>query len=329
MTSFLQLIRYKNLLFILGMQAIMQQLIIAPVLQKYGFEYPFIDIHSLLLFIATICIAAAGYVINDYFDIKIDRINKPEKVLVSTVFSKRFAMLTHQILTVAGILCGLALAWMVKSFTLGFLFIAIPGLLWFYSASYKRQFLTGNIIVALLASLSVLITGITAVALLKATYSELVFETTIPREIYSWIGAFAVFAFLLTLIREIVKDMEDVEGDAEMECRTMPIVWGQKKSTYFVSALVVITITALLAGMWKLIPFEGNLTMKYILFTVIIPLIVLLVQLFRAKNKAHLHTISSLAKYIMLAGVLYAFVFYFLLAKAWDLSFFNIFILKQ
>lgn len=329
MTQFLQLVRYKNLLFLAFIQLAMQQLVITPILQKYGFDYQPISDSTVLLLVATLCIAAAGYIINDYFDIKTDRINRPEKVLVTTYFSKKTASVMHQVLTGVGMLSGFLLAWYLRSITLGILFITVPGLLWFYSASYKRQFLTGNLVVALLAGLSVLITGIVAVAELQKTFAELLFETTIPREIYTWTGAFALFAFLLTLIRELIKDMEDAEGDAEIECRTVAIVWGAFKTKVLITGLVLLTIGLLLTGILYYLPFEGQLSLKYMLFTVIVPLAVLTVLLFRATDKAALHTASALAKYIMVAGVLYAFVFYYLLAKAYGLSLFNILVLKQ
>jgi 4-hydroxybenzoate polyprenyltransferase len=328
MNTILQLIRYKNLLFIALIQFIMQQLVIAPLLQKYGFEYIKADISLLLLIIATVSIAAAGYAINDYFDIKIDRINKPEKLIVGNTISKRQAMLTHQILTGIGIICGLILAYQLRSFTLAFIFIVAPGLLWFYSASYKRQFLTGNLVVSLLSALSVLVVGIVAVADLKQTYNDLLFQTTIPAEIYSWIGGFALFSFIITLIRELIKDMEDVEGDKEMECRTVAIVWGEKRTKILIYSLVAFTILLLLFVSKQYIPFTNPLSFKYILFGLILPLLALCYLVYKADNQKALHAASSFVKYIMLLGVMYSIVFYFLLAQQFGVSLFNLFMIK-
>lgn len=328
MNKYFQVVRYKNLLFLAFIQWVMQQVVIAPLLQKYGFEYINADVSLLLLITATVCIAAAGYVINDYFDIKIDRINKPEKQFVGTVISKQQAMLLHQILTGVGVICGLVLAFSLKSFTLAFLFIVVPGLLWFYSASYKRQFLTGNLIVALLAALSVLIVGISAVADLKHTYADLVFQTTIPSEIYGWISGFATFSFLLTLIRELVKDMQDVEGDKEMECRTVAIVWGEHKTKLLIYTLVIITIALLIVSDKLLFPYSDTISFKYILFGLIIPLFAFTYLIFNANSPYSLQKAATFLKYIMLLGVLYSFVFYFILAKTYALSLFNLFMIK-
>lgn len=325
---FLNLIRYKNLLILALLQFLLQQLIIAPLLQKYGFEYIMPDLSLYLLITATVCIAAAGYVINDYFDVKIDRINKPDKMLVTTYFSKNAAMRIHQVLTVIGVLAGLFLAYNLKSFTLAFVFIVIPGLLWFYSASYKRQFAVGNFIVALMAAISVLIVAIVSVAELKLNYADLIYQTPIPTEIYSWIGGFALFAFLLTFIREIVKDLQDREGDAELECRTMAIVWGELKTKLFIYFVVIISVAALFFVVSSLIPFEGNLTFKYLLFAIVVPLVVFCYLLHTSHAPASYNTASGMLKYIMLAGILYSVLFYFLLAKTYTLSLFNLFVIQ-
>lgn len=207
MTAFFKLIRVRNLIFLAFIQLIMRQVILMPILQTYGFEISQNNISIVLLIVATIFIAAGGYVLNDYFDVKIDRINRPDSVVVTNEISKRMAMTLHQVLTAVGILSGLALAYMSSSLTLAFIFIVIPGLLWFYSASYKRQFIIGNLAVAFMAAMSVLIVAITEMAFLKMEYGNLIYETPIPEQIYGWLGGFALFSFLTTWIREIIKDM--------------------------------------------------------------------------------------------------------------------------
>src|SRR5690606_27459469 len=140
--------------------------------------------------------------------------------------SRRMAMLLHQILTAIGVLLGVALSYFSSSYSLLLIFIVILGLLWFYSASYKRQFPVCNLVVALVAGLAVMLVGFVDVAVLRQQYYSLVVNTGIAEQIYAWTGGFALFSFLLTWIREVIKDMEDLEGDREMECRTMPIIWG-------------------------------------------------------------------------------------------------------
>jgi 4-hydroxybenzoate polyprenyltransferase len=237
-------------------------------------------------------------------------------------------MLLYQGLTIGGVIAGIILAWLLKSFTLALIFIAVPGLLWFYSASYKRQFITGNIIVAFVAGLSVFIVGMTEMAILQKKFGLLIFEIEVPQQIYGWTGGFAFFAFLLTWIREIIKDMEDVYGDRELECRTMPIVWGTLRSKIVIWVLIFITIVLLLVSNTFLIPFEGTLTLRYIIFGIILPLMALSYLIYKAKHPKDYHQASTLSKFIMFTGLFYTFIVYYLLAKTTGISMFNTFIIQ-
>ena len=329
MSDYLKLIRWKNLLFIILIQWLMQHAVVYPLLQTFGFET--VQHHSfyLLLMAASVLIAAGGYVINDYFDVKIDRINKPTEVIAGEAVPLASAMLLYQILTALGTVTGLIISFLSGSFTLGFIFILTPGLLWFYSASYKRQFLVGNLIVSLSSALSVLIVGVLAVALLKLQYSnELLQQTPVPSKVYGWIGGFAGFAFLLTWIREIIKDMEDREGDMEMECRTMPIKWGETHTKRFLYALITFTIASLFFICFRYIHFEGTLTLRYLIFGIVIPLTVLAFLIFKARRKEDFRQASTLSKIIMLTGVFYSLIFYYLQAEEFGISLFGLFLIK-
>ena len=328
MTIYLKLIRYKNLIFIAFAQFVMRQVVLVPILQTFGFDATMDTTMLFLLITATVLIAAGGYVINDYFDVKIDFINKPDKQIVGNEISRHKAMLLHQILTGLGVVCGLLLAFFARSFTLAFIFIVIPGLLWFYSASYKRQFLIGNLVIAFISAITILIVGIAQLAFLQKEYGSLVFETPIPTHFYAWIGGFALFSFLLTLIREIIKDVEDEKGDREMECRTLPIKWGIKKTKLFLYCLTALTVILLLLANFYFIHFDGTLTLRYILFGIILPFIALCYLIYKAIVKTDFHQASNLSKVIMFIGVLYSFVFYYLQAKTFGISLFNIFVLK-
>ena len=328
MINYLKVIRYQNLIFLAFIQFVMRQVVLAPILQTFGFEDSFDNGILGLLIVATTFIAAGGYILNDYFDIKIDAINKPDKQIVSKHITRQTAMLLHQILTGIGILCGLVLAYIAHSFTLGFIFIVVPGLLWFYSASYKRQFIIGNLVISFLAAISILVVGITQLAFLQKEFGKLIFETPIPQQFYGWIGGFATFAFLCTWIREIIKDMEDEKGDREMECHTMPIKWGIKRTKLFLYGLIIITIAALLLSNEFFIHFEGTMTIRYLFFGLVLPFAALIYLIFVAKTPQDFHQASTLCKVIMLIGILYSFVFYYLQAKTFGISLFNLFILK-
>jgi 4-hydroxybenzoate polyprenyltransferase len=306
----------------------MQQIVIVPILQTFGFDKSLDNWILILLIVSTELIAAGGYVLNDYFDVKIDAINHPEKQIVGLKISRHNAMKMHQILTFPGIICGIAIAYYIRSFSLGFIFIVIPGLLWFYSASYKRQFIIGNIVIAFLAGMSILVVGITQLAFLEKEFGKLIFQTPIPQRIYGWIGGFAVFSFLCTWIREVIKDMEDEKGDREMECRTLPIKWGIKNTKLFLYGLILITVSGLFLANEFFIPFNGTLTFRYIIFGLVLPFAVLIYFIFSAKTPVEFHQSSTFLKAIMVIGVLYSFVFYYLQAKTFGISIFNLFIVR-
>ena len=325
--SYLNLIRYKNLLFLLLMMWCMQRCVAEPILAIYGFDSQNLPLQTwqfALLCTAVICIAAAGYAINDYFDVKIDTINHPVTRIVGVSIERSQAMLCHQVLTVIGVIAGIALAVSLRNLMLGALFVFVPGLLWFYSASYKRQFLVGNIIVALTVATSVMVVALANVGALRHIYNDkLLSQTPIVPNLYGWIGAFALFAFLLTWIREVLKDAEDQEGDREMECRTMPVKYGEKITKIAVIALILITAATLA---WLIFRHANNsLTWRYAGFGIMMPLAVLAVMVAIAKNRADYKNAQQLAKYIMLIGTLYSFVFYYITAKITHIPFFGLF----
>lgn len=321
-----KLIRYKNLLFILIIQLLMAKAIIVPTLAMFHIPTltPFWMLSCIIL--ATMLIAAGGYVINDYFDLKIDRINRPDRLLIGTIIEKSAAMRLYQILTITGVIIGLVMAIILRNMTVGLIFVVVPGMLWFYSASYKRQFLIGNIIVALAAALVPLLPVIIESALLSQSYGDLIQETPVIKTLYIWVSGFAVFAFIWTLIRELIKDMQDEYGDREMECRTVAIVCGLKWTKVIVSALVVISVAALgwLIITYFHLPNDESTSLRYFLFAVVAPSICLLILLWSNYNEALSHA-SLLSKFIMVSGVLYSLVYYYLLAKTYGIVFLGLF----
>ncbi len=326
--SYWELIRWKNLLFLLIIQKLLEYSVIYPILQTYGFQTKS-NLEFWLLNIATILITASGYVINDYFDVKIDKLNKPEKVLVGKTIDKVKVMNFYILLSILGVAIGLFLAFLVKNLTLGLIFIFTVGLLWFYSSSYKRQFLIGNIIVSLASALSLFIVAILSIQILQNSYSvELLKATPIPTKIYSWIGGFSIFSFLMTLAREIIKDMEDIKGDREQECRTMPIILGVRRVKGIVISLTLIIIALLLFITLYWIDFTGVITFRYTVSALIIPLLLTIFFIIIAKKSSDFHQISSILKIIMILGIGYALIFNYLQAKTYNFPIWDLFLVK-
>ena len=305
----LRLVRWSNLLFMAALIWLMEKWVAVPILNQVAFGEQLPNWIVGLLMIATILIAAGGYVINDYFDVKIDRINRPDAVIVTRSVSKPAAMRLSLSLSGAGLVCGLVVAWWLRSITIGSLFIIIPGLLWFYSSSYKRLFLVGNLIIALLAAMTPLMVALANVAILQLRYATILPYTSLVHDLYAWLGGFALFAFLLTWIREIIKDMQDQMGDRELECHSMPVVWGDKWTKIFVSVLII-TTGVIVGYLWgKALPFSpdwSSLSTRYIVLGIFIPLLSSLGLLWAAKIPSDYKTCQQVVKFTMLLGMLYS-----------------------
>lgn len=330
MNSYLKLIRFGNLIFIALIQVCMLACIINPSLKVYTLEPLTSNGIAALIILASVLIAAGGYIINDYFDVKIDAINHPDDQIILKSISKRTAMRLYQIHTALGIVLGVSASVVLRNTTLGFIFIVVPGMLWFYSASYKRQFLVGNFIVAMMAAIIPLMMGIVEAGLLTREYGELLNQTYIVRTLYIWLCGFAAFSFILTLMREVVKDMEDKLGDAEMECRTLPIVLGDKGAKWVYTGLSIVVLVGLFfANQAITYPIEEHLTLRYSLIGIAAPIVLSLVLLFRSHTPREYGQISTMIKFVMAIGVLYSLIYYYLMAKSHAFPIFELFYVVQ
>lgn len=309
--AYMRLVRGGNLVFIAILLYTMEKWVATPLLRHLFFPELMPWWVLALLILACVCIAAGGYVINDYFDVKIDRINRPDRLIVTESVPKNTAMRLFQCFTAAGVLAGLGVSVWARSWTLALVFIVIPGLLWFYSASYKRQFLVGNLVVAFAAALTPLLVAFANTDRLRHLYPDTLAYTPVAADLYTWIGGFAAFAFLATLIREIVKDLEDMEGDRELECRTLPVRCGERHAKIVVTLLIVLLTAAVGYVGFELVPYPhhwGTLSARYITFGLFVPLAGEVILLWAAHLPREYHTAQALMKFIMLMGTLYSFV---------------------
>lgn len=267
--SFFRLTRVWNLVII----AISQYFTAAMII---GIETIY-DYKLFVLSVSTVLIAAGGYIINDYYDVKIDLVNKPERVVIGQGITRRYAILYHSLFSILGILIGFILSWRVAAINFASVF-----LLWWYSNDLKRHPLIGNLVVALL-------TGI-AVMMVDAVYKT--------GDIL--IISYAALAFFMTLVREIIKDMEDLKGDDTFGCKTLPITWGLRKTKFFIyGILLLFAITVLLLNF-----FFTNLPVWYFLAFLFPPLLILLFRLIKADTKKDFAWLSNFCKAIMLLGIL-------------------------
>jgi len=306
----LRLIRWNNLLIIFLTQWLLWAFLILPenpaVLTGFNF---------FLLSLSTVLIAAAGYIINDYFDIKIDGINKPGKVVLDRVIPRKQAIIAHSLLNFIAIGLAGIVAFRAHHFEWLLLQATCTLLLWFYSTDFKRQYVAGNIVVALLTAFTVLALILYEPAMRQQIGQPAFGETSLDyldvNPAYVLL-VYAFFAFMLTWIREIVKDMEDVAGDAANNCRTMPIVIGLSGAIKFTRILGTITAGLLLyCGLMLLV--SGNLLLGgYVILLVVTPLAMLLIYLSKKLRPAYFHKLSSRLKLIMLSGLGTILVYHFM-----------------
>ena len=316
--NYLKLMRGKNLLIIAFTQYLMRYSIILPILKHDGYVSQFGDLNFFFLVLSTMAIAAAGYVINDYFDTKTDILNRPNTVVVGKHISRRSAMTLHIVLNVVGVILGLYISYQINLYKLVYIYVIITGLLWFYSTSYKRQYLTGNIIVAILTGIVPFMTVLYEIPPLNVKYLNTLLQLhTNFYHILYWILGFSIFAFLTTLAREIIKDVEDFEGDRAYGRRTLPVVSGVK-----VAKIVVISITSVVILLLFYVYFTrlqylvelGGFEFAsaiYLLIFLLIPNVLLIIKLIKAQSKENWHFTSNLSKLIMLFGILYSLIVYY------------------
>ena len=308
MLPILKLIRIQNLIIVAITQYLMRYAIIEPILKINNFELQLSNFNFFILVFSTVLLTAAGYVINDYFDTKTDSLNRPESVVVGRKIGRRTAMAMHVTFNIIGIIGGFYISYKIGLYQLGFIFFLVTGVLWYYSTSYKRQFFIGNLIVAILTGLVPLMVILFEMPVLNKEYSEILIENGANfNHIFFWVAGFSFFAFITTLIREIIKDMQDFEGDSAFGRNTLPIILGIFYTKIVVSILIILTIAALAIAYFKFLT-GSDLTFWYLLIGEILPILFISYRLITAKTKKDYSLISLLLKIIMLIGIIYSLV---------------------
>jgi 4-hydroxybenzoate polyprenyltransferase len=260
--------------------------------------------------VASVLIAAAGYIINDYFDINIDLVNKPQGNVVDSVVSRRWAMAWHFVLSGTGLLLSAWITWKTGLWYIlsGNLLCVL--LLFGYSVSLKRKLLSGNVLISLLTAWVILVISISEINFLTITEPGI---AEAGNKIMRIGFLYAGFAFISSLIREAIKDIEDMQGDEKYGCRTMPIVWGVNATKVYIAVWLVVVIALLLVLQIYVFRFHWWWAMGYSVIFIIVPFVYILVKLFSAKSKTDYHRLSNWTKLAMLTGILSMVFFYFYL----------------
>lgn len=290
LVAFLNLIRWKNLLLILYVLVLFKFL----VFRSFDIEANLSLIQFTTLLLSILSITAAGYIINDIYDLKVDLINKPPKVIVSKHFSIQKSQQLYLWLNSIGIILGIALCLHLELPSYSFIFIGTSLLLYYYSKKFKSKPLIGNLIVAFLVAFSI---GIIYFFEINLTVHNLQQQL-----IAHVILLVSTIAFFLNLSRELVKDIIDIKGDNKLNMNTLPILIGVNRTSRIAAVITLIPFIILLfiilnyAAIYKF-------TMLYLVVFVCIPLLYIAVKLFSAKSKITHKKLSLYFKISMFLGI--------------------------
>jgi 4-hydroxybenzoate polyprenyltransferase len=310
--AFFRLVRFPNLVFIAVTQVLFYYGIILPFAAAVpGARHRMEEPVFWILVVASILIAAGGYIINDYFDLNIDRVNRPAALVIEKSIKRRWAMVWHIVFSFAGLVLSFYVGYRLGNPFIGLSNLVVVILLWFYSTTFKKQLLIGNIIISLLTAWVVIILYVCEsrmdLASLEAPQLEFlssVFKTAV---------LYGGFAFVISLVREVVKDMEDMEGDARYHCRTMPIAWGIPVSRSFAITWMVVLAAAVLILVVYTLQIHWWWMAIFMAIAVFLPSLLFMHRVKEALRPADFAKHSRLLKGIMLAGIVSMVFFKFYL----------------
>ncbi|MFH1161550.1 MAG: geranylgeranylglycerol-phosphate geranylgeranyltransferase [bacterium] len=298
------LVRIPNLLIVILIELLLRCCVLKPILFGGDPQYLTALPDYIVFILATVLLAAGGYVINDYFDVRIDRVNKPESVVVSKMIQPRSAMKLHLLLNAVAVVLGFYLSWRIRSLWFGLLFPCGALFFWFYSARWKQLFIWKNLIVAFISA-----TLIVLVLLFEFFHLRLnpdFFATVIGnlKGVALVFLAYACFAFLVSLFREVIKDMEDIKGDAQFGTHSLPSVIGITWSKVIVVGIIVLAMALL--SYCQLVIFRLGLAglFWYLAVAVQLPALFLIITVIKAEKKQQFRFASGISKLIMLTGIL-------------------------
>jgi 4-hydroxybenzoate polyprenyltransferase len=317
MTAFFRLIRWKNILVVALTMFAMKYAIIVPVYKFYGLDPGLSKTGFMFLVASVMFIVSGGNVINDYFDRKTDMINRPGKVLVGFQIRRRKVIFMHVILSVFGVLCGFVTAWMTGKLWLGFSFIIVVIMLWSYSSKLKKRFFSGNITLALLIGLIPFIVAVTEYYAFERSIPEWTLDNIHAVKIsVETITGFSVFAFLFSLIHNIVKDCENYEGDIATGIKSVPVVLGKGKTNIIISVLTFLSMSLIIivwhAYFSHLMFFKNDRFSTFYIYSMIIfPGLIIAVTSLWGVSKKKYSVLRILSKFIMITGVIYSILFSF------------------
>jgi 4-hydroxybenzoate polyprenyltransferase len=303
--AFLRLVRLPNLVMIAVTQALFYLTLVHPFYAGHADYYSrFRNRYFLMLMVSSLLIAAAGNIINDYFDRNIDEINKPQKKIIDKLIKRRWAIVMHIIFSVTAILLGFYVDSQTPVFWLGFSNTICVLLLFGYSVSLKKKLLVSNILISLLTAWVILVCFFCYYRSFSCHNCDPLQWQAALRRFMRISILYAGFAFVVSLIREVVKDMEDMEGDKKYGCKTIPIAWGIPATKVFVAVWLVVLIGMIAIVQIYVWQLGWYWSAAYSIVLIVAPLVWILLKLYQAKVPKDYHQLSTIIKLVMLAGLL-------------------------
>ena len=300
--SFLKLVRYQNLILIIITQALIKY----ALFESFGIEITLSFFGFILLCLSTVCIAAAGNIINDIYDLETDRINKPEKKIIGRKISEKAALNAYIIFTVTGVAIGFYLSNLIGRPGFSAIFIIISALLYLYATHLKNIIVVGNLLVSSLVAMTVIIMGL--FELLPAITPS---NRQTQSIIFSILLDYALYAFLINWLREMVKDQQDIKGDYNTGRNTLPIALGQQRANKFIFAIGLLPVVAIIYYMYNYL-FTNLYAVIYTLLFILGPLLYFISIILSAKSRYHYRRLSLILKIILISGLasigLYPFI---------------------
>ena len=311
LNNIFKIIRWKNLAIISLSQIFIKFFFIDFFIQKDQL----LNENFVILLIVTILIAASGYIVNDIYDYNLDQINKPEKVVLGKFLKSRDAIIIYMMFNCLAIVLSIFLCMKIEQEIYILVFLLIIYCLWLYSKKLKKYKTIGNILIAFFISLSILNVPL-------FSYKNILSDDRFF--VFLIISIFSVLAFLINVKREIIKDIEDIEGDKIHKVKSLPIIFGTKKSKlvaiiigiilmFAISSLITFQILILRSDL--LLDVGGNqfsnpqiwganyISIIY-MFIILIMFFYVELLILNATTKTNFTKASKLLKYLMLLSLL-------------------------
>lgn len=297
------LTRPLNLLIVVFTMAVVRYIVMQESMDSssIGMKFQLSTFDFVVLIAVVLALTAAGNIINDYFDQKVDKINKPEQVIVGKKVKRRVAIVLHQGLNIFAIVATLYVCIRTNYWLPLALPAVIATILWWYSPVLKKKVFVGNLAVAFCTACVPLWAALFEMHELQKNYSDMLMNgESFFTQLWLRIAVVSLFAFVLTLLREAVKDMEDLAGDMLGEYRTIPIVYGLDKTKNYLYILIGFFLAGIAIVLWKM---HSIFELCVIIGLLLLPTIVMIRSISKAANQQDFHRTSQWIKVLSVLGI--------------------------